>query len=33
MLVKFSPIFVADTKKIFDYNFVDPLRIKIHSVY
>ena len=27
MLVVFSPIFVADTERIFGYNFVDPLRL------
>ena len=28
MLVTSSPIFVADTKIIFGYNFVAPLKIK-----
>ena len=29
MLVMFSPIFVADTKIIFGYNFVTPIKATI----
>ena len=32
MLVAFSPIFVADTKIIFRYDFVAPLIIESHDV-
>ena len=31
MLVVFSPIFVADTKTIYGYNFVAPLKTALHK--